>query len=415
MKRSFSHIYFVPTNRPISHSLNSYIAEIRHGLESLKLHDQLLLCVIEDGDEKNEAFNSRFMVEFARQLPEGMVKYVNRGLRKKLVNSVLPGQAGLQSLFLGKLLNYGRVANLTSIIAEYFSAQYVHRRDSDTGLQVESERKVFPIDFEVEYLNNKERGGCLVGGSYIGESNLDLFIFQDDRPLIKDFFSCMKIRPEAHDIIIETWLGKKSGQQSSPPQIRIVEGAHPDMGNVAYTREVYRNLPFPPHDDTTGTDYFPMITLLKAGRKVFLHNHDVVHRYMEDRSSEPFVVDYFTRVAKFIDYLQLYEDVFVRASHWCQGNTLVELGKMLENALCRGSAKTNLRVNSLQGFIAIMRRTHVSFSKRLADQIEEKMQTILDFGLVGLQDHLSLVQNWQNIMLRAKQSNALEINDNAVL
>lgn len=405
MKTKYSHIYFIPTNRYVSTCLTSYLEEIERAITILGDARSILLCIVEDGSEGISIKNKKLMEKVIKDKEEIPIIYISRELRDEFINSISGNDHKLYSLFFGEELNYGRIANICSLIASYYSVDYLHRRDSDTRLYIENDNQLFPIDFEIEYL--KDKNAYMVGGNYFNQWNIDLSIFGNQKTLFKEFMRCLGIKEEIHETIIENNIKIDLIPKIPSPQIYLTNGAHPDMGNVSYKNALI-SIPFPPHNLITGTDYFQMIALMKSSHEVYLHNYSVLHIYQKDRKSKDAVIRYYSNIARFIDYLKLYETVFMDFEKKDIETITRNLVDSLQRALDRSYVLRNKRIDAIDNYLQLLKKSFTPFKEELIANVQNEIDNIIKAGTEGLRDHIYLAQHWFELIKKAKKSKAFE-------
>lgn len=394
MKR-YTHLYCIPTNRPVEHCVRSFIPEIEAAIESSLLSkDEILFAVIDDGDAFCNEINATFMKSFFEDRDIAGI-HISNTMREQFVQHCCDDDAALQVLFNSEGTNYGAIANVCSLLGAAVGAEYIHRRDSDTALFASDEGLVSPLMVELKAV--KEYDKCvIVGSNYFCNSDVDVRIFSRNESLEKELYYMLGNTEES--------LSDKMALSSDPafckPQWELIppEGMWPDMGNIAFG-SIYREVPFPPHPETLGSDYFLTAVASFGGKSMVLHNQRVIHDYREERSTTDYLCGYYANLARYIDYNEFYFPLLeaLEGADDLAHSLTENLRKVTKEDVDRAE-----RSSVLDSFIALFRRLGTAQGEAIAEAIREQKVEILDHTELWAQRHLQLLTEWPTMMTRAE-------------
>ena len=159
----FNRIYCVPTHRKMDHrNIHSYFNEVKYA--NTKFSQDILLVFFEDQDEK---INLEDILYASQNYSDVKYLYITRNEIKNLLDLIyrkLPrkSKAIFKKMYPGENVNYGNIFNRIFIFAILVGADFIHRRDSDIQIDIDSNnRRVYPIDAEMVNLGRETSDGCI--------------------------------------------------------------------------------------------------------------------------------------------------------------------------------------------------------------------------------------------------------------
>lgn len=405
MKKTFEHILIIPTNRRIEDCFKSYLREARR-MEKRLAPAKIIFCVLEDGNDDVSSANESFFNKTGElDVP---TKYVSRSLREKFVKNICHIRPELERSFLGASINYGRVTNLSSLIGAYYCCKFMHRRDSDTLLYSENGEDLYPSDFEIPTLTDPGKNALVVGGNYFLNWNSDLYLFEQNEGLIREFFRLLDIPDFVHDILINKSIKGDLVPTRKNREIFLTDGPYPDMGNVSFSA-IYKEVPVSPRDNAMGQDYFIIRCLMVLKKGVYLHNSNVVHCYEAARRSEDHLLDYYARLANTIDEITIYREFYKELAMRRDQGLFVSTQASLAGALKKLPMVRAEREERLTLYRNLISKTNWVRKEHLIKRIEAQTSEVLDEGERSIKDHLVLHSVWRELMKSAQASEALEV------
>lgn len=400
--KPYTHLYCIPTNRPVEQSFRSFIPEITEAIESgLLLEDDILFAVIDDGDALCNEINRTFMMSYFAESNIASL-HISNDMRGQLVQHCCGDDTSLLALFNSEGTNYGAIANVCSLLGAAVGAEYIHRRDSDTLLFSSEEGLVSPLMVELKAIAENEHS-VIIGSNYFCNSDVDVRIFSESESLEKELYYMLGNTDES--------LSEKMALSSEPSFCKPTwepippEGMWPDMGNICFG-SLYKEVPFPPHPETLGSDYFLTAVASFSGKSMVLHNQRVIHEYQEERSTTAYLCRYYANLARYIDYNEYYFPLLeaLEGSESCADalkKSLTELTELQSNRTARSTV--------LDSFIVLFTKLETAQSVAIAEAIEAQREQILDQSELWARKHLQLLEQWPAMMARAETYEPLPV------
>lgn len=402
----YKHCYIIPTNRAVAHSLQSYIQEIREAISlGLINKDDIIVTVLHDGDEELCKENLETMHRLLETEDISWL-YVSREMKNQFVKHFCGDDSELQEIFKKVETNYGYIATISSLIAYVLGAEYLHRRDSDTALYTSScGTTVSPLHTELKVL--QEKSDCsVVGSNYFCNNDVDVRLFEDAPHLERQLYYMLGNTEES--------LSEKMALSAEPelvePQWADIpeEGMWPDMGNIAFG-PLYKEVPFPPHGTTLGTDYFLTAVASFRGDRLVLHNQRVLHEYRENRSTLPYWEKYYCSLAKYVDYNEFYFPLFESLSGASSSREAM-IQSLKENNVEESRVE---RTKVLLRFSGIFSELEDEKGFAISEAIKNEIDSILNHTEKGAERHLTLLEKWKDIKERAVTFDHFQIRNQA--
>lgn len=429
-KKSYSNGLFIPLHRVLVGSvLESAIIEAQVAKSDFGI--DLPIIIIDDA--KNDYVskgNYDLIKKYQEKLLEVEILWISKGYQRYLVKELSINLDIDPDLLESKNVNYGVVFNTLFIVGKVLGVSTYHRRDSDVTIQRVDGEIYAPIYFELKNIAgvekiakisdslNSEKSLNIVGGNYLdaegeeSDSSLRLDACMKNEKFITAFLRCIP----ADDVEVVAELRRLLKNISDPSAstkrdlmatvpARNADAGYVDCGNVCFTSDVYGLIPSAPNDNLIGADYhfFNIARILDVG---FLsHQCAVLHDKIEMRSDEIQKLTYWRNMFYFCDaeafhfeayalFMQRYKAGMFKAS---PSAIRQEFVNALKAAKQRASQAQRLaRLNELSE--ALCQTGEESYRKIAEKERRDGFKSILLKGLKDLDDYISLLQRWQDIL-----------------
>lgn len=409
----FNRIYCVPTHRKMDHrNIHSYFNEVKYA--NTKFSQDILLVFFEDQDEK---INLEDILYASQNYSDVKYLYITRNEIKNLLDLIyrkLPrkSKAIFKKIYPGENVNYGNIFNRIFIFAILVGADFIHRRDSDIQIDIDSNnRRVYPIDTEIVNLGRETSDGCIYicGGGYKGKYNIDIEgLIKDngkDYSLVKQLFSCMSIPDSIHDNIISTELIGNNQPFTSDSIIENSEN-YPECGNLSVYR-LFRFFPSSCQDFILGSDYFFIDVAACTGLNICYHNRAVIHQYTSERKANNIrIYNYWKGFLMLIDsqtyYHKFYESYLIGKKIELANSESNWSDSFIKNMkLCLKSFNNEFyeeRKRKLLDSISILSQTQDNGILKSLDILSSEIDYIIDCTDIAIRQHIKLLKEWNNIV-----------------
>ena len=422
-------VYFIPTNRNCEKCLKSYIKEIIFAKKQYNI--DIPFVVVETNDFEVAKQNSITINELQKNYPDVEIIHLTTDIQKKyfdvLFENIEDGDK-IKKIFTDTSSNYGTAMNKIAIFTSAFGADTFHRRDSDTRLihdELSNVRKVFPIEYEIEYLGKKigefdnirtdseqinNKVVSVVGGNYFGEWNLDVKDFaKKDFNIVYKLYEFLGFDKECvKEICDEAFqFDQKFVDEDHLTLVTSVnDGLNPDCGNVAVYK-IHEYLPNVPGRNTLAADYFIFDSATALGLPSIHHTRATFHEYNSERFNIDRKKKYWYGMAKFADYFNSYGTIFNDSILDFDCNEKVMISDTAISALSdriRGFIG-NIHDERTKRINDIAENILLSFNEDYANigkMLIENSKNYIDEADCDYEEHLMLIKNWNKIIKKAK-------------
>lgn len=401
-----NHTYWIPTNRDVRKSIESYITEIDYWFKLSG--DVIPMFVLDSGNSQIEATNSQTIEQIKQQYPHLHVTHMTLQHQREMVQAIL-AYGGFKAELIDWIApgetNYGAMMNKIALLAAAFGSDCIHRRDSDTVLQPNCP---MPIEFEMAVLQNKghiplHRRPAVVGSGYVGEWNMDLKPFVELSPdLFSTFWTCLGVDEKFHQLIYDTFdEDAKAYYQGDSIKYTDKDGFNlPDAGNVAFS-SFYRWFPCLP-SNAMSSDYTWFRFAKGLNLPMVHHERRVVHEYHKQRHNKHDT--YLRSMLKYCDLRPIYAATETAMQDGITPDDLQsieqlqhQVADMLEQAINddKSARQTKLSV-FLNDFI---RQRFADW----ADKTEPELDAMYNSCIDDYRNHIALIRQWQGLMNAASE------------
>lgn len=428
----------IPCNRECGHAIAGLASEaacVAHtpGLE-------VLVLISDTSDPATQAANARQVQHSQAESGQPLIHLTTDQQRDFLqrmlaATDLAPTLATrLQGLLLPDGISYGAATNRLFLFAASLGCESVHRRDSDSHYLQHQGQPRYPLLQELRYLGREahhlgeevtqvdahlpeqECPVMLVGGSYRGETSIDIMpMYQANPALCHEILGLWTPRDmsaaEQQAFNNRMFLQRQHDPFEHDRAILTTADADErpvDMCNVSFYA-IHEQVPLPTAPGTIGADYF-LIDLLRAlALPVVHHNRDILNYYTPERRTEAGFIDYQLRLARFFLYMSYAHEIVAQLG--ALPNRIISRDWQIDQAALAGlieqaaggcdqenADKLAVLCRALPQLGATYARAAEEIARQKARLLSQAKQDMLDFAF--------LVQHWP-CLIRASQRTRL--------
>lgn len=423
--------YFIPTNRNIERCVNSYIKEIVYAKE--KYFVDIPFVVVETNNMDFVKENHKILKSLQDQHQDTQIIHLTIDIQKKYFDELfkdIKNGDEIKNIFLDTKCNYGTTMNKIAVLTCSLGADTFHRRDSDTCLisdEICKTRKVYPIEYELEYIGKKifdlKNAGIsipddidttkeitVVGGNYFGEWNLDVKDFaRESFDIVYKLYELLGFEKDSIKEICDEAF-RFDAEYEDQDRLSLVtsvnDGLNPDCGNVAVYK-LHEYLPNLPGKNTLAADYFMFDTATALGLPSMHHTRAVFHEYHLERFDFERKNRYWYGMAKFADYFNNYGTIFhdIIDDKYCSDNVLIsnDIINILKDKIGKfEEIDYEERVERIRQ-IANQILIHFNNSyKEIGENLLENATMYIEEADEDYSKHILLLEEWDSIIAKAK-------------
>jgi len=422
------HIYAIPTHRQCSESLDSLIREVTLSESGFcRDHEVDISVVVVDASEPEAAAKNRAALKtLSTKLNRFNTHHFTVESLDDMCNEALialgaRNREELSPLLTGNKYSYGMAANRTFLLAAFFGADYLHRRDSDTFLQhTEAKNVLSPLDLELKYLGKKlgpagvvsPRASApylsdriyMVGSGCVGDWSVDYEDLVEKN--IESLYRLVQVsKPAMPYAEIKDYVDRKyvlgSREKYERDFLSLKFESFIDVGNSSVF-EVYNQLPVSPAVQTSGVEYFFHEVLGALKMPKLYHNRKTIHRYDSGRYDKDKANSYHLTKAKARCLAPLYASLYKTIA--------AEPGEYFESGVFNADkisdclmllADKNIR-REQEGILTLMANsyTETGITKYVeaAKYILSQKSAILEQSVRDVYNHALLTKEWPNLI-----------------
>lgn len=436
------HMFAIPTHRKCKKAILSIVEEMRQCNETwdifLVVLDNSPNTIFEENDKIIEKIRKTINFVIYHISMDEMVHMV-----EKLANCMKINSSYMMELLIPREIDYGKIYNLLYICAISFSADIIHRRDSDCSLG-DIMLGDYPIDMEMKYINKpinhvinkleihkKEEYGddekiCIVGGDYAGNWNLDLHeLKQNDPEVVKKILRLSNIPEE--DIEIEDSINYTENEYKKPSGKAVLDNTFefeynvmPECGNISIC-EIFKYLPNFIGEYGIGYDYFTYFIAYLYRVPIVFHKNKIYHIHDEERYDLIKIEKYWIGMYKNIMLDTIYTELIKMGTieHLCKKSKGLEaLRKSSENELGNllREAIQNIDVQKEKKIIDTICNDILLYSpldkyKSVGKIIRKRKREIIENTRRDFEHSIQLIEIWKDIVLNVKKINFWNIRE----
>ncbi|MEN8905026.1 MAG: DUF6271 family protein [Clostridiales bacterium] len=425
-------VYYIPTNRDVKKSLESYYKEILYAIYHNNVN--IPLVVVETNEKDFVKHNKNYINQLKHKHPELNIIHMTLDVQKQYFDILFDGKNNeLKKIFLSTDCNYGTVMNKLFLMTSSFDSEAFHRRDSDTRLMCDEAKEEiesrYPIEIELKYLgkpissfSNKMninsfadiKGNqkiCIVGGNYFGEWNLELKDFaRKSYTIMYQLLEIVGFKKEVTaDMCLDLYqFDKKYDPKDSFSIVNSLnDSKYPDCGNLAVYK-IHEYLPALQGKNTIASDYFTLDTAVALGLPLLHHNRDVYHEYHTLRDEFNKKLMYWKGMIKFVDFFNLYMKIYTgNITNGCDEIFSINAFHQIKIELVQYISQLpyssqSERVERIQRLVTEILFDFNDTYKLIGNHILKNIDTYIEESNREYIQHARLINEWPDLIKRAK-------------
>lgn len=388
---TFKHLYVVPTSGKIDPGIETIFGEISEALSrNLLRSDDIALIVLEQGNAK--AVNHNRKVLFSKNnLAHTPCKcyQIEPNTLSEFLSTVCSYDPRLLHLFSEHKGNDGRTGNILSLIATAFNATYLHRRNPTQVMEPAKQRSAPQLVTELTYLKDNPQQYLMIGAKNQYSPTVDSTMFTSQRSLISDLNTFVCINP----------LTSKPHQ--SQIQFSHTSSTEPDLRNST-SKNLFRHFSTPPHTHTLNDSqmFRQMCHSVNIPAVAYNHPQETSSKKTPPPKTKPQPAAYFTKVARYVDYVTMYQ-ALPRQYKGNEQPVSLQLANNLKAISSKALPIIATRCRRISSFAELFLNLKSDEGKSICKAIKLALPSIVKMNDQYVNDHAYLQEHWATLVERA--------------
>lgn len=394
-----------------------------------RYEEEIKLAIIGDGRKDIDSQNNDGAKKIS-ELYRDRFFFIHRALQVSWIDRLINSSDLIEKDKIRAMLNppegvcsYGAVLNRLFLIAVSNGIEFIHKRDSDTQLNVNSIDED-PLLIEAKYLGKRysllnedvphpNMNICFVGGNYTGDPPADLMPFFQKDPMLFYRYCALTHPSNTLEEVIELEKSRYFGQSNTGNGVILVDEPIIELGNCSYYK-IFRKYPVSCARDTMGTDYFIQDLLSSLNLSSLFHPKTVTHIHDQDRKTTSAVIAYHLRFPAFKIYnyvlhffYKKINEVKLIVNSFDDLPSNVLIGEMLINHLNSYENRKEFR-DLLKELISIYIESNIPEYLHIGEDINSNSESIINKTFEEMYDFALLLSQWHKL-IEAAESIRFEI------
>lgn len=370
------HLLVIPVHRPRSHPLTEVFGELAYlRAQGWDIGFLLLDSCADPGANEALTRDPQGVPIWHFKLPE-----IERFCRR--LDPELTPRVGVA--------NFGKVANLSALIAAALGAETLTRRDGDEFLVARDGAPGYwyPTERDLGLLRQHPQL-VAAGTTHFGDCDSDIdAIYEAGGPdLMAELGALLGLPLDFADPEVRRAL-KHPRPQSYEDWTKVDEGA-PIYPGTSTLRKLFRHFPVAPIDETPDVDNLYLALAGLCGWPTAAHGRLLEHRHEQQRKAS--ATGYWVRMASAVDYV----DWLHQALPELKGLSPSQVGQRLPNLLAaRDRQRRKQRLTDYKSFLAKIPAGAEAIAAIDDDEVLERLDR-------GFADYSRLLSRWPELLERA--------------
>lgn len=390
---TFEHLYIVATNGKIDPGIDIILKEITTAIaRNLLRSDDIALVILEQGNTKTTTHNKKilFSKKFASTIPCTYYQ-IEPSILSEFLSGLCSYDPRLLHLFSEHNGNDGRTGNILSLIASAFQATYLHRRSLRRSSEPLNRHSAPQLVTELTYAKNNPQEYLMIGAENHYAPAVDDTMFTSRKSLISDLNTFICLDPTTVSVPPPTPRKKR---------LPVPLSTEPDLRNST-SKNLFKHFSSPPHTHTLNDSQ--MFRQMCNSVNIPLVSYDPPdqpspRKTLESTRLQP--AAYFTKVARYVDYVTMYQALPQQykgneqpVSRQLAGNLKAISGKALPIIA--------QRCRRISAFAELFLKLQSNEGNAICKAIKSALPSIVKMNDQYINDHAYLQEHWATLVKRA--------------